>query len=219
MAYATLTLQLGAPATPAVFEGYEIIEAVAQTNTPNPSPVILRVKSGSGASKRLADCAANDLIIANGDLALDPTDGTPFVYLRTLCGSQTDQFINDVIVVGRLSGNFKIAEKSVSTSVASERYANRESITDWIRVRYYGGAADRLQTVPKGSLLSCCGMLESRTNKEGKPYPEVKGRNFRVILKGKGGSSVPNPAAGTSAAGYDHADFEQDDDNAFPANW
>lgn len=220
MAYASLTLRLGAPAVPTVFEGIEIIEAAAQTTTGEPAPVILRARSGAAVSKALAERQTDDLVIVNGDLALDQEGGIAVLNLRTLCVAYPDQFLNDVVLVGRLSGNFKVAEKSVSTSLATDRFVNREPVTDWFRIRFYGGQADRLQTVPKGSLLTCCGMLDSRTNKEGNPYPEIKGRTFRVIRKGKGSSAgTPNPAAGTAAVGYDQADFEQDDENSFPMNW
>lgn len=218
MAYASLTLRLGAIATPVVADGVEIIECAAQTTTPDPATVMVRARSGTAVAKALAERPAESLLIANGDLILGDEGNTAILSVRQLCSAYPDQFLNDVILVGRLSGNFRVAEKSVSTSIACDRYVNRESVTDWFRIRYYGGQADRLQTVPKGSLLTCCGMIEQRTNKDGNPYPEIKGRTFRVIRKGKG-TAAPNPAAGTSAVGYDQSDFEQDDNDSFPIDW
>lgn len=220
MAYASLTLRLGAVAVPLVSDGVEIIECLAQTTTPEPAAITLRARSGTAVAKALAELAADALIIANGDLLLGEQGSTAILSLRQLCTAYPDQYLNDVILVGRLSGQFKVAEKSVSTSIACDRYVNRESVTDWFRIRFFGGNADRLQTVPKGSLLTCCGMLDHRTNKDGQPYPEIKGRVFRVIRKGKAANgATPNPAAGTSAVGYDQADFEQDDSESFPLDW
>lgn len=220
MAYASFTLRMGAPAAPTVAEGHEILEAAAQTTATDPAPLLIRARSGSSVAKSLAEQNADDLIIANGDLYLDPDTGMAILSALQVCRAYPDQYLNNVVLVGRLSGNFKIAEKSVSTAIAADRYVNREPVTDWFRVRFYGGNAERIQSAPKGSLVTCPGCLESRTNKDGNPYPEIKGRTFRVIRKGRGSAgTAPNPAAGTTAAGYDHSDFEQDDENSFPINW
>lgn len=221
MAYASFTLRLGASAVPTVAEGTEILEAAAQTTSPDGASVLLRARSGTGVSKSLAEQQAEQLVIAHGELSLDPESGAAVLMIRELCKAYADQYLNNVVLVGRLSGNCKVAQKSVSTSLASDRYVNHEGVTDWFRVRFFGGNADRIQNAAKGSLVTCSGCLESRTNKDGLPYPEIKGRSFRVIQKGGSGSSssAPNPAAGTTAAGYEQSDFEEVDEGSFPLEW
>jgi hypothetical protein len=77
---------------------------------------------------------------------------------------------------------------------------------------------DKLLSSPKGSLVAITGSIEQRTNRDGEPYAELKGRNIRVYERGKGDGAAPNMAAGTKAVGYEHKDFESSLDS-MPGNW
>ncbi|MGA1172022.1 MAG: hypothetical protein ACO3TN_06865, partial [Aquiluna sp.] len=81
-----------------------------------------------------------------------------------------------------------------------------------------GYQMDKLLSAPKGSLVAITGSFEQRTNRDGDPYAELKGRNIRVYERGKGDGTARNMAAGTKAVGYDHKDFESSLD-VMPGDW
>lgn len=219
MSTCTIVVALAASPVAAVADSKEVLEVFAVTTTDEPVNLLLRVRSGTNPAQRFAAKSKGDLLIISGDLILSEDGNQPIIYIRTLCDAQNDQFVNETVIVGRLSSDAKESpsSKSASRSVAVNRYVNQEEITDWFRVRAYGYSKDRLQQADKGSLVSITGVLEQRRNRDGAPYPELKVRQIKVHSKSRSGGSSKDIAAGTSAAGYSHSDFTDDLD--MPSTW
>lgn len=220
MPHATFVVQLTAPASPIQVGGAEVLATTAQLAGPTPIPVLLQARAGSAAATALAAYPAQALLIASGDLALDSAGNTPVLTARVLCKAYSDQYLNEAFLIGRLGGEARAAEsgKSCSRALAVNRYAAGEELTDWWRLRGYGWANERLAAMAKGALTEVTGMLELRTNKDGASYCELKIRTLKAHAKAKGASSgSPNPAAGTSAAGYSHQDLAAD--SPMPGDW
>lgn len=208
MSTATLIVALAAPPTGIQLGDKEALEAYAATVGRDSSTVLLQCHTGSNAAGALAAKQANQLLIVSGDLTLGESGNLPLLYTRVVCDAHPDQYLNEVNIVGRLAGDAKVTEsaKSCSRTVAVNRYSAGEEQTDWFKVRAYGFAMEKLNQAPKGALVSVSGVLDQRTNREGKPYPEIKARLIKVHGKPKGGGSPSDPSAG-KAAGYSNEDF------------
>jgi hypothetical protein len=200
---------LAAQPTSTLANEKQVLEAFASTVNRDPVSLLLRCTAESSSAKAFADKQPGDLVIVSGDLILDSDGNTPEIYARVLCDATQDQYLN--------AGDARVTEsaKSASRSVAVNRYVAGEQVTDWFKVRGYGYAKDKLETIDKGALVSVSGSLEQRTNRDGNPYCELKCRTLRVHGKPKGSS--PNPAAGTKATGYSHEDFSGAND--MPFDW
>lgn len=211
MAYSTIAVALGTTPGPSVANGKEVLECYANTTGTEPVTLLLRVRNGSAAAAAFATKASGSQLIVSGDLILNDATGASVLFVSMFCDAFEKQFINETVVVGRLSGEAKPSptQKSVSRSLAVNRYQNNEEITDWFRLRGFGFVMEKLTKAPKGALVSVHGCLEQRTNKEGHPYLELKCRSLRVHNKPKGQA---DPAAGTSASGYDSESFNGSSD-------
>ena len=219
MSTATFVVALAAAPASVVVEGKEFLEVYASTPTKEPVNLLIRTLATGNPAKGLHGKQPSDLLIVSGDLSLPKDQDTPpGLYARVICDATSDQYLNEVTIVGRLAGEARVTEsaKSASRSVAVNRYFKDQEETDWFTVRGFGASMERISNAPKGSLVSISGSLEQRTNREGKPYTEIKARTFRVHQRSKSGATA-NPAAGTSAQGYAHEDFAGDD--AMPFNW
>jgi len=203
---ATLVVALAAPPVDTLVHGKQVLEVTAATNGADNIPVLLRCGVDSNAAQGLKPKQAGDHLIIAGDLFLE--DGQAVVYLRTLCDTNDQAYVNEITVVGRLANEPRVAEsnKSAARSLAVNRRVKGEDVTDWYTIRGYGYMMDRLVNASKGSLAMVSGSLDQRTNREGKPYIELKGRNIRIYEKGKGGGKS-NMAGNTKAVGYDHDSF------------
>ena len=222
MAYCTIAVALAAAPAVSLVNEKEVWECHANTTALEPVNLLLRFRNGSNVAKVFATKQNGARLIISGDLTLEELldkGNYPVVTGHMLCDAHEDQFVNEVVLVGRLSKESKVTDtqKSASRSIAVNRYIGRDEHTDWFRLRGYGFSKDKLVGAPKGSLVSAHGCLEQRKNREGNPYLEVKCRSVRIHNKARGGS--PNPAAGTSAAGYDQEAFEQPSDNDMPFTW
>ncbi len=217
MAKCTLTVALAAAPTQAVAYDKEVWECYAETISPDPAQLVLRLATGTKKGTAFATKKTGDRLIISGDLILNDPTNSSVLWGQSFCDAHDDQFINEVIVVGRLSKEAKVSDtnKSAARSLAVNRYNGKEEITDWFRLRGYGFSMDKLVNAPKGSLVSAHGCLEQKSNRDGDPYMEIKCRTVKVHSKGKG--SAPNPAQGTSASGYDQEDFESSND--MPFDW
>jgi single-stranded DNA-binding protein len=196
-----------------------MLEAYAATAHRDPVHLLLRCKAGTAVAQSFAGKGTGALVIVAGDLTLSDDGNTAAVAVRSLCDAVPDQYLNEVTLVGRLAGEPKVSEsaKSCSRSLAVNRRAAGEEVTDWYQLRGYGYAKDRLEGATKGALVHINGLLEQRTNRDGAPYCEIKVRSLRVHNNPKGaGPAGFNPAAGTKAVGYSHEDFTGDD---CPDNW
>ena len=205
-----------APAQTVAF-GKEVWECFAETISPEPAQLVLRMATGTKKGTAFSAKQSGNRLIVSGDLILNDPSNTTVLWAQSFCDAHDDQFINEVIVVGRLSTEAKVSDsnKSAARSLAVNRYNGKEEITDWFRLRGYGFSMEKLVSAPKGSLVSAHGCLEQKSNKAGDPYMEIKCRTVKVHSKGKG--SAPNPAQGTSASGYDQEDFESS--NEMPFDW
>jgi len=208
---ATLVVALAAQPVIAQADAKDVLEACAQTTGSEPIHVLLRSKATGSIAEAFSAKQPGSILIVTGDLHLDEQGDTAVIFLRSVCDANTDQYLNEVTVVGRLSGDHKIAEsgKSVSRSCAVSRWTGEKELTDWFKLRGFGYAKEKLEGAPKGALVCATGSLEQRTNREGRPYTEVKCRNLRVHGRSQV-SAGRNPAAGTKAAGYEHEEFSSD---------
>jgi single-stranded DNA-binding protein len=196
----------------------QVLEVFAQTNGKDQVSVLLRCGATSSAADGLKAKQPGNYLIISGDLTLE--NNQPVVFLRSFCEVPADVYINEVTVVGRLVGEAKVADsnKSARRSIAVSRWSNGEETTDWFTVRGYGYQMDKLLSAPKGSLVAITGSIEQRTNRDGQPYAELKGRNIRVYERGRGDATAPNMAAGTKAYGYEHKDFDSPLES-MPGDW
>ncbi len=218
---ATLVAKLAAKPGPITEGGKDLVAVTAELAGPAPIPLMLLARAKSQVASALISKNAGDLLIVSGDLALDGAGNTPVITARVLCNATADQYPNEIVLVGRLAGDSaKVAEsgKSASRSLAVNRYSNQEETTDWWKLRGYGYLLDRLVQSAKGALVEATGALELRTNKDGAPYVELKLRTLRTHGKSKATGAAPNPAAGTSAAGYDHDSFSSSAED-MPLTW
>lgn len=199
--------------------GKEILESTAQTVHSDPASLVVRVIAGSNVASAFAAKKTDQLLIVSGDLILDENQ-SPILYARVICDAHDDQFLNEVMIVGRIAGEAKITEsgKSASRSLAVNRYVEGKEVTDWFKVRGFGYWRDRLENAPKGALVSVAGFLDQRSNREGGTYCEVKCRALRLHSKAKGAAAA-NPAQGTTAAGYATEDFSGESAESMPFNW
>lgn len=218
MSTATFIVALAAPPVSATSDGKEYLEAFAATSTKDPLQLLLRTTATSNAAKGLIGKQSGDLLIVSGDLSLSTDGNTPELFARVICNAKPDQYLNEVVIVGRLATEAKVTStsKSCSRRVAVNRYSQQQEHTDWFTIRGYGYAMERISSCPKGALVSVSGCLEQRTNRDGQPYCELKVRAFQVHNRAKGPGG--NPAAGTSAQGYAHEDFTGPLE-VMPTNW
>lgn len=219
MSTATLVVALAAPPVDTLVQGAQCLEVCAATNGSDHIPVLLRCGVNSNAAQGLKDKKAGDHLIVAGDLFLE--DNQAVLYIRTHCDTDEKAYVNEVTVVGRLVKEARVAEsnKSASRSLAVNRFVKGEEVTDWFNIRGYGVLMERLIKAAKGTLVMVSGSLDQRTNRDGQPYLELKGRNIRVFERGKGGGGAnTNMAAGTNAVGYDHASFLGDASD-MPNDW
>lgn len=212
-------MALAAAATNATIGDREMVEVYTSLKSnDDPIPVLIRSSAASPIAKALLLFKPDDLVVVTGSLSLDKEGNTPELYVHTCCPAYPDQYLNNVSLTGRIGNESRVSEssKSCSRSVAVNRYSNGEQLTDWFKIRGYGNWRDRLQNAEKGSLTEVEGQLESRTNRNGEPYCEVKVRH--VVVHSRSKSSAGNPAAGTNAVGYDHDAFSGIDTAPFDWN-
>jgi single-stranded DNA-binding protein len=203
---ATLVVALAAPPVDALANDKQVLEVFAATSGSDQIPVLLRCSADSHAAQGLKSKTTGDYLIVAGDLFLEGDQAV--LYCRTYCDTTAEAYVNEVTVVGRLASEARVAEsnKSASRSLAVNRRAKGEDVTDWFKIRGYGYLMEKLINTPKGSLVMVAGSLDQRTNREGNPYVEIKGRTIRVHERGKG-SGKRNIAGNTKAVGYDHESF------------
>jgi single-stranded DNA-binding protein len=209
---------LAAQPAESVAHGKQVLEVFANTTGKDQMPVLLRCAAGSKTAEVLQTKPPGQTLIIAGDLLLE--EGQPLIFVRTLCDAPADAYVNEITVTGRLAKEARVAEsnKSASRSLAVNRAVKGEEVTDWFNVRGYGYVMDRLVSLPVGTLAMVAGLLEQRTNRDGKPYAEIKARTIRVYERGRGSRGSSNPAAGTKAVGYDHEDFVNAADD-MPFDW
>jgi single-stranded DNA-binding protein len=213
VATAALIVSLESAFAPAVRDGKEYL--LANSVIPGEQPVKVRILAPAGASaaKLLQGKAAGDRVIISGPLRLEEDGSLPAVTALVACPATEEQFLNEVLFVGRVGGEPRDAEsgKSTKRSIAVNRYRRKpdsdeaEELTDWMGTRAFGYTKDKLAKLKVGSLVEVTGMLVQLTNAKDEPFCEIKARSISVH-KGRRGNS--NPAKGTMAAGYSDSEFE-----------
>lgn len=223
MAYASVILSLSEPPSEREVDGKTLVVSRGAIPGGQAVDIALNAISGTPSGDALAAKQQGDLLIASGAVSLIDDGNLPLVSASVLCNAHPDQFLNEVCVVGRIGGEPRLAEsgKSACRSIAVNRYRRppegEEPIeeTDWYRIRGFGLNKGKLTRVDKGSLVEVSGIFTSMSDADGKPYVEIRARNIRVHRSGGGG----NPAAGTSATGYDQESFMGSDDLGTNADW
>lgn len=220
MSFATITLITGSPPAqqPLPKEGLEVLETICSTPGDSPVPVILQIRAGSAGGDLLAGSTTGQVFIASGAIGLDEGGDQAIVRGQSLVPATAEQFLNEVVLVGRLTREPIASEsgKSARSTLAVSRYVQREEVTDWWPIRAFGYSKDKLIETPKGSLVAVHGILDVRTNKDNKMYHELKVRTIRTFKRGgSNGSGGHNPASASAATGYDHETF----DNTMPFDW
>ncbi len=220
LAYVTIAVALAAVPAVSLHNEKEYWECTANSTALEPVNLIIRFSNGYKLAKVFATKQKGDRIIVSGEISLEDKPNTiPVVTGSMFCDAHDNQFVNEVVLVGRLAkeGRLTDSQKSASRSLAVNRYPKGEETTDWYRLRGFGYTKDKLLKAPKGSLVSAHGILEQRRSREGNTYIEVKCRDMKVHSKAKGGGSAA--PAGSSAMGYDQEDFEKASDNDMPFTW
>lgn len=213
-------VSVGAAPTPTTTGGVESLELIAQVPDPNdPVNIVVRTKAGSRQAELLATKTAGDLLILSGLLYLE--DSQPVVTPQVICTATSEQYLNEIVLVGNLAKPGRQTEKTSLRSLGQSRHVRKadgwEEATDWFLIRGFassnGGSSikDRLNDAPKGSLVEVAGTLAQRKSQSGESYVEIKARKLKVHKKGKG--SAPNPAEGKpGVVGYEADAFTEDDD-------
>ena len=226
MSYASSIVALSEKPEVQAIDGKSYLQAAGVICGQDSVSVLLRAYADSVAAKALAEKTSGDRLIVSGEASLhQPDNDLPIIVASVLSNASDDQYLNEVVIVGRLGTEAKDAESGKSTrrSVAVNRFFRSPDpavtepveVTDWFSIRAYGFTKDRLAGADVGALVEINGCFTQMTNATGKPYVEVKARMVRVHRGSKGGS---NPAAGTSAVGYDHESFQGQPDEC-PAAW
>ncbi len=215
MSTASVLTKIASRPTLEAVSGNEL--ATCETLTDDAQKIQLRVvaRPGSATANSLLGQEVGNLVILTGDITLDGDGNLPVMNLRSICKGHEDQFLNEVSVTGRLSGQVRGAEQSDSSSLAVNRLENGEEKVDWFRIRCFGANRERLLDAPKGALVTASGILEMRASKEGTPFVEVKVRVLRFHARARGHDA----ADGKEAAGYSNADFDGSDAPPMPADW
>lgn len=212
MSYATLIVALADQPAAATVNSKEVIAVRSQLQGRESLPVALHAPAGSAAAEALQGKTSGDLLIASGDVTLADEGSIPLITASVVCGAHADQYLNEVCIVGRIGSDSRTAEsgKSTKRSIAVNRYrrdpATGEVLeeTDWYGIRAFGFLKEKLERFDKGALIEVAGVFAPMTNAAGNTYCEVRARSIRAHKGGKGGA---NPAAGTTAAGYDQSAF------------
>lgn len=223
MSSASLIVALASSPEVLTSDGREVVQAAATIQGQQPINVVVRSNTKAAVAAALKQCSPGDLIICSGDVVLDQDNNVPIITTHVLCKAHTDQYLNEVTIVGNVGGEPKTTEsgKSTKRSVALNRpfrnpgTGEMEERTHWFQVRGYGTTSAKLCDIDKGSLVEVTGSFEQMTNRGGESYCELKIRRLKVVRK----SRKSSPAAGTTAVGYDQdafsgaGDLDQDDWN------
>lgn len=224
MSYCTLSVALAAQPTTTTINGKEVIEAFASiTSERDPVNVLLRITHGTKAATALSSKPVGQRLIVTGELNLaEEKYQAPIVKPHSFCDATEAQYVNEVVVIGRLSDKSYVSQsgKSVSRSLAVNRYVTKDDqVTDWFNLRGFKYAKDRLEACGKGALCSVHGSLYQDSSDKGL-YTGINVRRMTVHANSKVGKGSPNPAEGTSAVGYDPQDFgNQQDASPLSSDW
>lgn len=218
MSYASLIVALADQPTKQSFDGKELICAHAAIQGSQPVNIAVQAIPGTAPGDALLSKQQGALLITSGAVSLIDDGNTPLITASVVCDGHPDQYLNEVVVVGRIGGDVRMAEsgKSACRSIAVNRYRKSPDSdepveeTDWYPIRGFGLNRDKLERAAKGSLVEVTGIFSQMTSAKDEPYCEIRARNIRIHRSGGGGG---NPAAGTTATGYDQVAFMGEPDD------
>lgn len=224
MANVVIVAALGTDPYLVRFGNEEFLEVSASTPGQDGFGLVLRAKATSeGPANFLKNKKAGELVCVSGELTLGSKDtqydGIPIIRVFSVSDASERQYINEVTIVGRFVKTAKEANLSCSRSVAVNRYVGKEQITNFFRIRGFGKLKDRIIDASKGTLVEVVGSITGAKNKEGKFYTEIKVKRLQTHEKGSGGSQKADPAKDFAAAGYEHSQFEGQQEDSIPSNW
>jgi single-stranded DNA-binding protein len=219
VSYASVIVALDDQPVATVVDGKEFLSARASIQGAQPVQLHVRTRATSAAAKALQAKAVGDRLIVSGDVSLTPEGTSPVITASVVCDAHPDQYLNEVVIVGRIGSESRIAEsgKSAKRSIAVNRYIKKSDsdepveLTDWYGVRAFGFTKQRLEAADKGALVQVAGTFDQLLNAKQEAFCEIKARSIRVHKGRKGGA--PNPASGTAAAGYDQQSFMGSEDD------
>lgn len=218
MSYASAVVVLTGLPKQSVLHGREVVYVPGQIpSNQEPIACALRAYTDGPLGGLLLSKNAGDRLLASGDVLLD--EDLPVIQAVVCCPATSEQYLNEVVLVGRIGSEPRVSEKSTKRSIALNRYrANPDGgdpieETDWFGCRVFGKSQERFSNASVGSLVEVSGCFTQMKNAKGEPYAEVKVRNWRVH---KAKPLNNNPAAGSSAIGYEQSAFEGDD---LQPNW
>lgn len=224
MSYCTFSVALAAPPTTVNVDGREVLEAFASINSQrDPVSVLLRVPCGTKIGSAFSSKEVGHRLIITGELHLASEKyQAPVVKPHSFCDATDSQYVNEVVVIGRLSEKSYVSQsgKSVSRSLAVNRYVSKDNqVTDWFNLRGFSYAKDRLEAASKGALCSIHGSLYQDSSDKGL-YTGVNVRRMTCHQNSKVGKGGSNPAEGTSAVGYAPSDFNvPQDESPLSSDW
>jgi len=217
VSYASVLLHLGCAAHERTHNGKAFLAATGSIPGTQPVELTLLAYPDSPAAKALQAKEPGAILIASGEVVLDDDNDAPIITAAVICDGHADQYLNEVIVVGNLGGEARVAEsgKSAKRSVAVNRYVvnpateERTEKTDWYGCRCFGFNKDKLERIPTGSLVMVAGSFNQLTSSDGDLFCEIKARQVRVLKN----RQPADPGAGTTAAGYDQGTFNGSPDD------
>lgn len=215
MSYACSVVEITDTPATVSRHGKEFISASGQIPSgQEPVLVTVRAYANSKAAEFLSKETSGSRILIAGEVALSEEPQQPIITAFACCTAHQDQYLNEVSLVGRLGSEPRASDKSTKRSIAANRYypnpdgGDPIEETDWYGCRTFGNSQERFSKAEIGSLLEVAGSFSQMKNGKGEPFVEVKVRSFRVHK----GRSSSNPAAGTTAVGYDQSSYEKNDD-------
>ena len=157
----------------------------------------------------------------------DNGKSSPIISPSIICKAVDEQYLNEVVVVGRFSSKSRQTDKTTVRPLAQSRAVRKgdewEELTDWFPIRGYGSnnggksIMDRLHAADKGALAEVCGSLSQMTSKQGEPFIEVRARKLKLHGKSKAGlSSSSNPAKGKDVVGYEQEAYMSSEPDDMP---
>lgn len=222
MSFATLVVVLDqSPAT----NGLGDVQVPATLPATEPTAIQLRAAKSRPTAEHLLTFKAGDRLLVSGELGLADDGNTPILWVHVLCVATAEQYLNEVMLIGRLTGAIRDSGtgKSACRTLVTNSYVAKgpdgegEEISTYYQIRGFGRRRDRLLQAPKGQALCVLGTLCALTNKKGERYCEVRIRSMRVLSRGTSSSGgVQQAPAGANASGYDSAAYT---DEPMPAYW
>lgn len=219
VSFATLVVVLDSPPSPIGTGG----DLQASARIPGDDPVNVNVRAAAGrpTHERLAAATPGTRLLVSGELGLAPDGNTPIVWAHVLCDATEAQYVNETMLIGRLTGAIRDSGtgKSASRTLVSNSFqvtgpnGEGNEISTYYQIRGFGRRRERLLQAPKGAAICVLGSLSALTNKAGERYCEVRVRVMRILSRTSKPSS-PEPAS--TSVGYDTEAFTAD---AMPAYW